>query len=186
MQNSGLCFLGWPQNKNEGKWKKNKYPDLTRELKKLCNIKVAIIPVVIGAFGTVTKGLLKGLEDLKFGGWVETIQTTALLRTDRIVKKSWRFEETCSHSNSSEKPSAKTDVKNIQGVNNKTKQYVHTHTHIYIYKLATLVEGNPKGPFSVTTIPRCWEGTTPFPGLLHFTFNPYLIILLSVKKSGIK
>ena len=32
-----------------------------------------------GAFGTVTKGLLKGLEDLEFGGRVATILTTALL-----------------------------------------------------------------------------------------------------------
>ena len=32
---------------------------------------VRIILVVIGAFGTVTKGLLKGLEDLKVGGRVE-------------------------------------------------------------------------------------------------------------------
>ena len=27
-----------------------------------------IIPIIIGAFGTVTKGLLKGLEDLEVGG----------------------------------------------------------------------------------------------------------------------
>ena len=40
-------------------------------------MKVTIIPIVIGDFGTVTKGLLKGLEDLEFGGRVETIQTTA-------------------------------------------------------------------------------------------------------------
>ena len=31
-------------------------------------MKVTIIPIVIGAFGTVTKGLLKGLEDLENGG----------------------------------------------------------------------------------------------------------------------
>ena len=36
-------------------------------------MKVTIIPIVIGAFGTVTKGLLKGLEDLEVGGQVETI-----------------------------------------------------------------------------------------------------------------
>ena len=39
-------------------------------------MKVTIIPIVIGPFGTVTKGLLKGLEDLEVGGRVETIQTT--------------------------------------------------------------------------------------------------------------
>ena len=35
------------------------------------------VPIVIGALGTVTKGLLKGLEDSEIGGRVETIQTTA-------------------------------------------------------------------------------------------------------------
>ena len=46
--------------------KKDKYLDLARKLKILRNIKVTIIPIVIGAFGTVTKGLLKGLKDLEF------------------------------------------------------------------------------------------------------------------------
>ena len=50
-------------------------------------MKVAIIPIVIGAFGTVTKGLLKGLEDLEVGERVETIQTTALLRTAKILRR---------------------------------------------------------------------------------------------------
>ena len=36
--------------------KKDKYLDLARELKKLWNMQVTIIPIVIGAFGTVTKG----------------------------------------------------------------------------------------------------------------------------------
>ena len=48
--------------------KKDKYLDLARELKKLWNMQVTIIPIVIGAFGTVTKGLLKGLEDLEVSG----------------------------------------------------------------------------------------------------------------------
>ena len=30
-------------------------------------MKVTIIPIVIGAFGTITKGLLKGPEDLEVG-----------------------------------------------------------------------------------------------------------------------
>ena len=47
--------------------KRDKYLDLARELKKLWNIKVTIIPIVIGAFDTVTKGLLKGLEGLEVG-----------------------------------------------------------------------------------------------------------------------
>ena len=46
---------------------------------------------MIGGFDTVTKGLLKGLEDLEVDGRVETIQITSLLRTARIV---WRILET--------------------------------------------------------------------------------------------
>ena len=34
-------------------------------------MQVTITPIVIGAFGTVTKGLLKGLEDLEVGGRVD-------------------------------------------------------------------------------------------------------------------
>ena len=78
-------------------------------------MKVTIVPIVIGAFGIITKGLLKGLEDLEVGGWVETIQMTA------YWEESWRLEETWCHSNSSEKPSASTDVKNSKGVNNRKK-----------------------------------------------------------------
>ena len=44
--------------------KKGKYLDLGRELKKLWNMKVMIVQIVIGALGTITKGLLKG-----FGNW---------------------------------------------------------------------------------------------------------------------
>ena len=67
--------------------KKDKYLGLARELKKLWNMKVTIVPIVIGALGTVTKGLLKGLEDLEIGERVETTQTTALLRTARILRR---------------------------------------------------------------------------------------------------
>ena len=75
-------------------------------------MKMTIVLIVIGALGTVTKGLLKGLEDLEVGWRVETIQTTALLRTARILR---RVLETWGHLlslSSSEKPSANADVKN--------------------------------------------------------------------------
>ena len=53
--------------------KKDKYLDLARELKNLWYIRVTFIPLVIGALGTVTKGLLNGLEDFERRGRVETI-----------------------------------------------------------------------------------------------------------------
>ena len=67
--------------------KKDKYLDFARELKKLWNMKVMIIPITTSAFGTVTKGLLKGLVDLEIGRRVETIQSTKLLRTARILRR---------------------------------------------------------------------------------------------------
>ena len=65
----------------------DKYLDLARELKKLWNMKVTIIPIVICAFGTGTKGLLKGLKDMEVGDRVETIQTIILLKTARILRR---------------------------------------------------------------------------------------------------
>ena len=67
--------------------KKDTYRDLARELKKLWNMKVTIVPIMISALGIITKGLLKGLEDLEVGGRVENIRTTALLRTARILRR---------------------------------------------------------------------------------------------------
>ena len=54
-------------------------------------MKVTVIPIVISAFGTVTKDLLKGMEDLEVGGRQATIQTTSLLRLVRIQKRFWRL-----------------------------------------------------------------------------------------------
>ena len=56
---------------------------------------------------------------------------------------------------------------------------------IYKSKLATIVEGDPKAPFSIATTPRCRGGRYFFPGLLYFTLDLYLI-MLSVKQGGIK
>ena len=50
-------------------------------------MQVTTILIVIGSFDKVTKELLKGLEDLEVGRWVETIQITPLLRTVRILRR---------------------------------------------------------------------------------------------------
>ena len=67
--------------------KKDKYLDFAGELKKLWNMMVTIIPIVSGAFGTITKDLLLGLDDLEVNGRVETIQTTAFLWTARVLRR---------------------------------------------------------------------------------------------------
>ena len=46
-----------------------------------------MIPTVIGAHGTVTKGLVQGMEDIAIRGRFETIQATTLLRSARILRR---------------------------------------------------------------------------------------------------
>ena len=57
-------------------------------------------------------------------------------------------------------------------------------TKLSLVMLATLVEDDLKAPFLIATTPRWGEGATPFPGLLHFTLDPHLIVL-SAKQGGI-
>ena len=75
-------------------------------------MKVSIVPIVIGAFVTVSEGMLKGLEDLEDSERVETIQTTVLLKTAKILRS---VLETCSHSNSSERRRVNDKEKQLHG-----------------------------------------------------------------------
>ena len=50
-------------------------------------MKVTVIPILIGALGTVIKVLIKWLEDMEIRRRVETIQTTALLRSTKILRR---------------------------------------------------------------------------------------------------
>ena len=56
----------------------NKYLGLANELKKMWNMWVIVMPIVVGALGTVPKVLKRGLEQLKIRGRIKTIQTTDL------------------------------------------------------------------------------------------------------------
>ena len=67
------------------------------------------VTTMIGALGTITKGLVKELEDLEVGGRVETIQTTASLSSGDFSSGDLRRIVL---SKSSERPSANADVKN--------------------------------------------------------------------------
>ena len=61
---------------------RDKYFDLARELKMLWNMNVTVISFIVGALGTVG-----GLEELEIRGYAETIQTKALLRSVRILRR---------------------------------------------------------------------------------------------------
>ena len=56
-------------------------------------MKVTVIPIVIGTLGMISKGLVKGLEDLAIRGQIKIIQTTALLRSARILRRVLETEE---------------------------------------------------------------------------------------------
>ena len=55
-------------------------------------VTLQVIPIVIGALGTIPNEFVKGLEDLERRGQVETIESTALLRSARILSS---VLETC-------------------------------------------------------------------------------------------
>ena len=64
-----------------------KYQDLKREVQKLWNMKAKIIPIVIGALGTIPKTLQKQLEQIESSIAINQMQTTVLLNTARILRK---------------------------------------------------------------------------------------------------
>ena len=78
-------------------------------------MRATMIPIIIGALGTVTKGLVERLKVLEIRGRVENIQTKALLRSARILRrllKTWG--DLLYLSDSFEKPSTNVGVKSSQ------------------------------------------------------------------------
>ena len=67
--------------------KRDKCLYLDRELKNLWKMGVTVIPIVISALGTIPKGLIRRLEKLEFTGRAETIQTTTLPKSPRILRR---------------------------------------------------------------------------------------------------
>ena len=58
LPSSGLCHSSGPQNENKSE-KIDKYLNLTRELKKLRNIRVTVIPIVVDALRMAPKDIEK-------------------------------------------------------------------------------------------------------------------------------
>ena len=59
--------------------------------KKQWSMKVIVILIIIGALGTILKKLKKKLDEVEIGPRIETILTTALLKSAKIFR---RFLET--------------------------------------------------------------------------------------------
>ena len=64
-----------------------KYQDLGRELQKICNVKVKIIPLVVGCLGAIPKQFGNRLKQTGITVGASQVQKTLLLRTARILRK---------------------------------------------------------------------------------------------------
>ena len=65
----------------------DKYLDLARELKKQWIMRVTVIPIVVGALGMIQKDLEKKLGKLEIRARIKTIQTKAVLKSARILRR---------------------------------------------------------------------------------------------------
>ena len=67
--------------------KMEKYPELAREITKMWDVKTRTVPIVVGALGAISIQFNHFLELLKIDTSMETIQKSAVLRTDHILRK---------------------------------------------------------------------------------------------------
>ena len=72
--------------------KVQKYQDLARELRKLWQVKVKVVHVVVGALGTIPKALGKHLKEIWTSVRVNVLQKAALLGTARKDTRGLRLE----------------------------------------------------------------------------------------------
>jgi len=64
-----------------------KYKDLTIEIPRMWNVKTKVIPVIIGATGTISKSFRKYMSNIPGNHEVKELQETAILGTAHIQRK---------------------------------------------------------------------------------------------------
>ena len=64
-----------------------KYKDLTIQIQRMWNVKTKVIPVIIGATGTVSKSFRKYVSNIPGKHDVKELPTTAILGTTHILQK---------------------------------------------------------------------------------------------------
>jgi len=69
------------------KEKIEKYQDPGRELKKIWNVRMKIIPLVVGSLGAIPKQFDKRLKEIGISVGIGQVQKTVLLGTARILRK---------------------------------------------------------------------------------------------------
>ena len=58
-----------------------KYKDLTLEIQRMWNVKTKVVPVIIGATGTISKSFRKYVSNIPGNHEVKELQKTAILDT---------------------------------------------------------------------------------------------------------
>jgi len=64
-----------------------KFKDLTIEIQNMWNVKTKVIPVIIGATGTISKSFRKYVSNIQGKREVKEIQKTAILGTAHILRR---------------------------------------------------------------------------------------------------
>ena len=67
--------------------KKLKYKSLCTEIQRMWNLKCTIVPVIIGATGTVTRSLRNNLVAVPGKHSIDSVQKTAILGTSHTIRK---------------------------------------------------------------------------------------------------
>ena len=65
-----------------------KYQDLRRELRKICNVRVKTIPLVVGSLGAFHKQFGSRLKETGITAEIGQVQKTVLLGMARILRRS--------------------------------------------------------------------------------------------------
>jgi len=74
----------WRNNNNNNNLK---YKNLTIEIQRMWNVKQKVIPVIIGATGTISKSFRKCVSKIPVKHEVKELQKTAILGTAHILRK---------------------------------------------------------------------------------------------------
>ena len=86
--NGSMGGFSFPKKKNNKKKIMMIIKDLKRELKRIWKLRrVTVVPVIIGALGTVSKDMEKWLAEIGVTCRLESLQKARLLGTARILRK---------------------------------------------------------------------------------------------------
>ena len=82
-----LLYLGTQEQSRRSKKKRDIYQDLRIELRRLWDKPVEIVPIIIGALGTIPRSLKRNLEELGADVAPGLLQKSVVLETEHIIRR---------------------------------------------------------------------------------------------------